>query len=75
MSDHEATKPVAYRIPTVAQLTGLSERYLYELAQNGRLPCVRVGRSVLVRRDDLDQFLADHLAVAPSDGAGAGGAL
>jgi len=32
----------------------------WQLAATGAIPTVRLGRRVLVTRQDLDQFIADH---------------
>lgn len=39
-------KPILYRATEVADLTGLSKQGVYQLAAEGRIPCVRIGRSV-----------------------------
>jgi excisionase family DNA binding protein len=49
---------LAYRLPDVARLTGLSLTTVQRLVAEGHLPAVRVGRAVLVRRQDLEDFVA-----------------
>jgi excisionase family DNA binding protein len=45
------------RAAKVAQLLDVSERYVYQLASEGRIPCVKVGRSVRFRPTDIDAWL------------------
>lgn len=44
-------------IPEAAQFLRLSRAQVYAMAQRGELPCVRLGRSVRVRRDRLADWL------------------
>jgi excisionase family DNA binding protein len=57
--DPERPQPperLTYRLPDVAWLTGLSLTAVQRLVGDGRLPAVKVGRAVLVRREDLQEF-------------------
>jgi excisionase family DNA binding protein len=45
-----------------AQALGVSERKVWELVDKGQLKAVRIGRSVRIRRTDLEAFLAELLA-------------
>ena len=49
------------RITEVAEQLGVSDRTVGGWAAEGRLPSVRVKGVVLIRPDDLEQFLLDHL--------------
>jgi len=42
-----------------AEYLCISERKLWELKKNQRIPAVRIDRSVRYDRDDLDAFIAD----------------
>ena len=49
------------REPDAASYLGLSRAYLRQARMHGRGPAfVRIGRAVVYRRDDLDQFLNQH---------------
>jgi excisionase family DNA binding protein len=48
---------LAYRIPEVAALIGIGESTAYELAANGSLPTVLVGKMRLVPADALRRLL------------------
>ncbi|MDI6816866.1 MAG: helix-turn-helix domain-containing protein [Actinomycetota bacterium] len=45
------------RAAKVAELLDVSERYVYQLASEGKIPCVRVARSVRFRPSDIDAWL------------------
>ena len=51
-------------IEEAAHTTRLSARYLYQLARQGQLPSIRVGRRVRVRPADLDAFITEYLRPA-----------
>lgn len=45
----------------VAERLQLSKRVVYELVQDGNLPCIRVGKRVLRYREaDIDQWLDER---------------
>jgi excisionase family DNA binding protein len=52
-----AADRLTYRLPDVARLTGLSLTTAQRLVTEGKLPAVRAGRAVLVRRGELDDFI------------------
>ena len=41
----------------IARILGLSRSYVYRLLQHGDLPAIRIGRTVRVRRVDLEKFI------------------
>lgn len=47
-------------IPAVRALTGLSERFVRELVYTRRVPVVKLGRSVFVRRADLAEWIQQN---------------
>jgi excisionase family DNA binding protein len=51
---------LAHRPRDIAELTGYSKPFVYKLISDGKLPAVRVGRSVRVMHDDLIAFLEAH---------------
>ena len=47
-------------VPEVAKLLQFDEAYVYEMARAGRLPVIRQGRYVRVRRSSLHAWLASQ---------------
>ena len=41
--------------------THYARSYIYRLIEDGRLPVVRVGRSIRIRRVDFETFIDNHL--------------
>lgn len=41
----------------VAQMLGMSKRFVYELAQRGELPCKRFGNKVLFSRAAIEELV------------------
>ena len=60
MHELEEKGKLAYSIPEVAELTGLSVSYLYRLSAENKLPVCKIGSRVLVISDDLHIFLREH---------------
>jgi excisionase family DNA binding protein len=52
------TEPYAITIAEAAQRLGVSRSYAYQLANNGTLPVVRLGRRVLVPVEPLKHLLS-----------------
>lgn len=50
-------KTLLYRAAEVARMTGLSRQGIYQLAAEGRIPCVRIGRAVRFPADALDTWI------------------
>lgn len=48
-----------YALAEAAEITSVSERFIWGLADAGDLLCVRIGQRVLIRRADLEQWVAD----------------
>ncbi|MBI3964772.1 MAG: helix-turn-helix domain-containing protein, partial [Chloroflexi bacterium] len=48
----------AYRPADAAKALGISRSKLYELLQRGELPAKKVGSATLIRRVDLEAWLA-----------------
>jgi excisionase family DNA binding protein len=61
MEDVDRTELQLLRPGEVAELLGVSRSWLYAAAQEGRIPCVRLGGAdgpVRFRRDALEAWLA-----------------
>jgi excisionase family DNA binding protein len=53
----ECVTKIAYRVSEAVAATGLSRSSLYELMKTGALRSRKCGRSTLILRDDLVEFL------------------
>ena len=60
-SDESRTPRRTYRLSEVAEQLGVSERTVGGWAAGGSLPSVRIKGVVLIRPEDLEQFLLNHL--------------
>jgi excisionase family DNA binding protein len=47
-------------IPQLCQELGMGKSWLYRRLRSGEIPSVRLGRSIKVRRDELEQYLQRH---------------
>ena len=47
-------------IPQLRQELGMGKSWLYRRLRSGEIPSVRLGRSIKVRRDELEQYLQSH---------------
>ncbi len=54
---HAAKSPLIPTVQEVADLIGVSASSVYSLVRCEVLPCIRVGRSIRIRRCDLCEFL------------------
>ncbi len=52
--------PLLLSVPNAAALIGVSGRYLWDLVRAGEIPNVRLGRRVLLRREDINTFIASR---------------
>lgn len=55
-----------FKVPDVAAYMGTSPRYVRELIAQEELETFRPGRRVLVRRSEVDRFIAAHTTPAVS---------
>jgi excisionase family DNA binding protein len=47
-------------IPQLCQELGMGKSWLYRRLRSGEIPSIRLGRSIKVRRDELEQYLERH---------------
>jgi excisionase family DNA binding protein len=47
-------------IPQLCQELGMGKSWLYRRLRSGEIPSVRLGRTIKVRRDELEQYLQRH---------------
>lgn len=60
MTTNVEERPVE-KLLTAAQVAtqlAVPKSWIYTAARTGRIPCVRVGRHVRFRREDVDEFIA-----------------
>ena len=55
-----ARRVALLRVPEVASLLRTSPKAIYSMIERGRLPVTRIGRRVLVREDDLLEWLGHN---------------
>ncbi len=47
-------------IPEVCQELGMGKSWVYRRIQSGEIPSVKLGRSIKVKREDLERYLEDR---------------
>jgi excisionase family DNA binding protein len=52
-------------IPQLCQELGMGKSWIYRRLRSGEIPSIRLGRTVKVRRDELEQYLERHHYPAP----------
>ena len=52
-------------IPQLCQELGMGKSWIYRRLRSGEIPSVRLGRTIKVRRDELEQYLESHHYSAP----------
>jgi excisionase family DNA binding protein len=55
--DNEAT---VLTVPEAARILRLSRTFAYQLVAEGELPCLRLGRRVLIPRSALEAFIENR---------------
>ena len=53
-------------IPDVCQELGMGKSWVYRRLRSGEIPSVKLGRSIKVKRADLEEYLENH-RYQPSD--------
>jgi excisionase family DNA binding protein len=48
---------LTFTVPESAEILGISRTTTYELVRSGALPCVRLGRRILITRRTLEELL------------------
>jgi excisionase family DNA binding protein len=52
-------------IPQLCQELGMGKSWIYRRLRSGEIPSIRLGRTIKVRRDELEQYLERHHYPAP----------
>jgi len=47
-------------IPQLCQELGMGKSWIYRRLRSGEIPSIRLGRSIKVRRDELEEYLQRH---------------
>jgi excisionase family DNA binding protein len=47
-------------IPQLCQELGMGKSWLYRRLRSGEIPSIRLGRSIKVRREELEEYLQSH---------------
>jgi len=58
----DQTPPLLLKVEEAARLLGLGRSKVFQLLSTGELPRVHIGRSVRVRRTDLEQWVEERAA-------------
>jgi excisionase family DNA binding protein len=61
MHERQDKEKLAYTIPEIAKLTGLSVSYLYRLSAEGKLPVAKIGTRCVIPYDTFKKWLNQHL--------------
>ncbi len=59
MTDREAS--LLLRVPEVAATLGIARSLAYEMARDGRLPTVHIGKAVRVPRRRLEEWIEEWI--------------
>ena len=65
MAENES--PLLLRVPEVARSLGIARSLAYEMARDGRLPVIHIGKAVRVPRRRLEAWIEER-ARAEEDG-------
>jgi excisionase family DNA binding protein len=69
MAEHES--PLLLRVPEVARTLGIARSLAYEMARDGRLPTIHIGKAVRVPRRRLEAWIEERAqaeVIGPSRG-------
>ena len=55
---------LVFTVEEAAEILRVSRAFTYELLNRGELPCLRLGRRILVPRRALERFIEERPAVA-----------
>lgn len=58
---------ILLRVTDVADYLNISRSLAYQLIQSGQIPSVRMGRSVRVRPQDLNNFINQKISIVIED--------
>jgi excisionase family DNA binding protein len=56
----DVDSPLLLRVPEVARTLGIARSLAYEMARDGRLPAIHIGRAVRVPRRRLEAWIDER---------------
>ena len=56
----EVRNPELLSIAQTCQYLGMGKSWVYRRIHNQEIPSVRLGRTIKIKRSDLEQYLEDH---------------
>jgi excisionase family DNA binding protein len=57
----EQLQPIAVGPTDAARMIGVSRAFIYILINDGKLPCAKLGSRRLIRVNDLQKLIDDHV--------------
>lgn len=57
---NERESPLLLRVPEVARTLGIARSLAYEMARDGRLPTVHIGKAVRIPRRKLEDWIEER---------------
>jgi excisionase family DNA binding protein len=63
--EHEQRSVKLLSIPQLCQELGMGKSWIYRRLRSGEIPSIRLGRTIKVRRDELEEYLQSHHYPAP----------
>ena len=67
--------PLLISVESAGKLLGIGRGLAYQLAREGKLPTVRLGRRTLISRQHLEVWIAHEVRDSTSDVVSSGGML
>lgn len=58
--DAQSRGPELLSIPEVCHSLGMGKSWVYRRIKSGEIPSVKLGRSIKVKREDLEGYLENH---------------
>ena len=55
-------KRLCMTVPEAAEMLGISRNHAYELARQGKLPVIRLGKRLIIPRIGFEKWLEENLA-------------
>jgi excisionase family DNA binding protein len=63
--EHEQRSVQLLSIPQLCQELGMGKSWIYRRLRSGEIPSIRLGRTIKVRRDELEEYLQSKHYPAP----------
>jgi excisionase family DNA binding protein len=67
LQDEEQRGVQLLSIPQLCQELGMGKSWIYRRLRSGEIPSVRLGRTIKVRRDELEEYLQRHHYPTPQE--------